>query len=94
MSSKVPEFVELTLPNGLHIILTEKDITQAWETNVPGEVLLRVIEHEDQYIRVLYPWAKIKELLPAANHKKQPSKKAGPPLQPRCKKALTHVSGA
>ena len=85
MSSKVPEFVELTLPSGLHVILTEKDITQAWETDVPGEVLLRVIEHEDGFVRVLYPWAKIKELLPAADHKKRPSKKVDPPLQPVAK---------
>ena len=68
------EFVELTLCDGLRILLVQKDIIQAWETDTPGEVLLRVIEHEDQYIRVLYPWSKIKELLPAVDHRKQPSR--------------------
>lgn len=84
--SSVPaEFVELTLHNGLHVLLVQKDIIQAWETDVQGEVLLRVVEHSEEYVRVLYPWAKIKDLLPATDHRKRPSK-ANPPLKQVAKK--------
>ena len=72
-ASKSAEFVELTLPGGLRILIVYKDILQVWETDVPGEVLLKIVEHDD-YIRVLYPWVKIKELLPATNHCKRPSR--------------------